>query len=278
MFKIGEFSKLTQVSVRMLRYYDETGLLKPARVDPDTNYRLYSVDQIPELHKILFLRDTGFNVSEIADALAHWDDACIAARLNAKAREIRSAIESEREKLAKIAAALGDLQTEKITLHCNVTLKSIPAYQVISRRRVIPDYFSEGQLWEELAGFIRNELPDISENTGGFAIYHDSECREADVDVEVCVVVDRPGESRNGFTFRVTEAVATMACAMVYGPFENIAAAYTSVARWLSEHDRYRMTGQSRQICHRGPWNEADPERYLTEIQIPVERMMPEGG
>lgn len=47
MFKIGEFSKLTQVSIRMLRYYDENNLLKPAKTDPFTGYRLYSVEQIP---------------------------------------------------------------------------------------------------------------------------------------------------------------------------------------------------------------------------------------
>ncbi|WP_338125159.1 MerR family DNA-binding transcriptional regulator [Paenibacillus dendritiformis] len=41
MFRIGEFSKLTQVSIRMLRYYDEVGLLKPARVDKLTGYRLF---------------------------------------------------------------------------------------------------------------------------------------------------------------------------------------------------------------------------------------------
>jgi len=74
MFKIGEFSKLTQVSIRMLRYYDETGLLTPAATDRFTNYRLYAAEQIPTLNKIIFLRDLGFNVSEIAIALNHWDD------------------------------------------------------------------------------------------------------------------------------------------------------------------------------------------------------------
>lgn len=54
MFKIGEFSTLTLVSVRMLRYYDETGLLKPATIDPLTNYRLYSTEQISKLNKIIF--------------------------------------------------------------------------------------------------------------------------------------------------------------------------------------------------------------------------------
>lgn len=55
MFQIGEFSKLTQVSVRMLRYYDETGLLKPAKINKFTNYRLYSTEQIELLNKIIFI-------------------------------------------------------------------------------------------------------------------------------------------------------------------------------------------------------------------------------
>lgn len=52
MFRIGEFSKLTQVSIRMLRYYDEAGILTPAEVDKWTGHRLYSVEQIPRLNKI----------------------------------------------------------------------------------------------------------------------------------------------------------------------------------------------------------------------------------
>ncbi|MDN9927223.1 MerR family DNA-binding transcriptional regulator, partial [Clostridioides difficile] len=53
MFKIGEFSKLTQVSTRMLRYYDETGLLKPAKIDSLTGYRMYSAEQISTLNRII---------------------------------------------------------------------------------------------------------------------------------------------------------------------------------------------------------------------------------
>ena len=79
MFRIGEFSKLTQVSVRMLRYYDEAGLLKPAEVDRWTGYRLYSAGQIPRLDRIRYLRDSGFQVSEIALALEMDDHALLAA-------------------------------------------------------------------------------------------------------------------------------------------------------------------------------------------------------
>ena len=64
-----------------------------------------------------------------------------------------------------------------------------------------------------------------------------------------------------------------MACTMVYGPFENIAGAYLAFANWLQEHNQYKMGGHSRQIIHRGPWNEENPDKYLTEIQIPLEKI-----
>ena len=93
------------------------------------------------------------------------------------------------------------------------------------------------------------------------------------MDMEVCAPVNKMGKNTNGFVFRITEPVPFMACTMVYGSFKNIAGAYLAVASWLDEHTQYRMTGQNRQIIHRGPWNEKNPDNYLTEIQIPLERI-----
>ncbi|MBA9088083.1 DNA-binding transcriptional MerR regulator [Fontibacillus solani] len=270
-FKIGEFSKLTQVSIRMLRYYDETGLLKPARIDKFTGYRFYSVEQIAHLHKIIFLRDSGFSVSEIAVTLNCWEDAFLTDQLKDKYLEIERAITREQERLKKIETALHDLTERKTWVHYDVSLKSIPSLQVLSLRKIIPDYFSEELLWKELTRFIEEEGLNISQNSSSFAIYHDDEYKEANVDVEVCVVVNQSGISKDGFTFRQTEKVDTMAYTWVYGPFENIASGYLSFAHWLQQHNQYRMKGGNRQICHRGPWNEENPDRYLTEIQIPVE-------
>ena len=105
MFKIGEFSKLTQVTVRMLRYYDEMGLLKPAKIDPWTGYRLYSTEQIPVLNKIIYLRDSGFQVAEIAAALENNDKAFLQELFNKKQAEIEENIKIEQEKLSKIDLA-----------------------------------------------------------------------------------------------------------------------------------------------------------------------------
>ena len=268
MFKIGEFSKLTQVSIRMLRYYDETGLLKPAEIDKFTNYRLYSSEQIPLLNKIIFLRDLGFNVSEIAFALNGWDGEFITNLLENKRLKIEQVIKAEQDKLSKIELAKKDIRQEKMTIHYNVVIKAIPSYQVFSLRRVVSDYYAEGLLWKEMSAFAEKNNISISNDT--FSIYHDSDYKEIDVDIEICAPVSRMGKDTNGFTYRNTEPAPIMACTMVYGPFENIAGASLGFAGWLQEHSQYKMEGQSRQIVHRGPWNEETPDKYLTEIQIPL--------
>lgn len=269
MFRIGEFSRLTQVSVRMLRYYDENGLLKPAETDRFTNYRLYSTDQIPALNKIIFLRDLGFHVAEIAAALNQWDDDSITSVLDDKYQEITAAIRSGQEKLAKIEQAKKDIRQQQIGINYNVSIKSIPGCQVLSLRRVVPDYYAEGSLWKEMSAFA--SAHDLAVDSQTFTIYHDPEYKETDVDIEICAPVAQMGEDTGGFTFRCTEPVPSMASTMVYGPFEHIAGAYLAFAGWLQEHNCYRMGRHSRQIVHRGPWNEANPDRYLTEIQVPLE-------
>src|SRR3954452_8648964 len=70
MIKIGEFSKLVQVPVATLRYYDQVGLLKPIEVDRFTGYRYYSASQLPRLHRILALNGLGFSLDHIGTVLA----------------------------------------------------------------------------------------------------------------------------------------------------------------------------------------------------------------
>ena len=269
MFRIGEFSKLTQVSIRMLRYYDEVGLLKPEQVDPWTNYRMYSVEQIPVLNKIIYLRDSGFNVAEIAAALGNSNDNFIVEQLNKKYSEIKQIILLEEEKLKKIELAKRELQSSRNEMHYNVSIKSIPEYQVLSLRRIIPTYYAEGDLWKELSSFAAQNQVIVSDNT--FSVYHDREYKEQDVDVELCVPVKKIGENVGDFIYRITESVPIMACTMVYGKFSNIAGAYLALAEWLQKNSQYQMSGKDRQIVHRGPWNESDPNKYLVEIQIPLE-------
>ena len=65
MLRIGEFSKLTGVPIRTLRYYDEIDLFKPAEIDLFTDYRYYKEEQVADLELINKLKSVGFTLDEI---------------------------------------------------------------------------------------------------------------------------------------------------------------------------------------------------------------------
>ncbi len=206
MFRIGEFSRLMQVSVRMLRYYDEKGLFMPARTDPATGYRFYSAAQISDLQRILFLRDMGCTVSEISAMLRGWNSGSVSGFLARKKAEAEQAIASEEHRLRRIETAIHEL-SEGGGIKYDFVLKKIPARRVLSLRRIIPDYFAEEFLWKELGEFVHNEkIPLIGDSSScNFAIYHDGEYKESDVDVEVCIPSDLPGKTGDisgDFTWR----------------------------------------------------------------------------
>lgn len=86
MLKTGDFSKLSGVSVRMLRHYDEIGLLKPAETDRFTDYRYYREDQLPKVCRITALKNMGFSLADIVRILDIYVDKkkldrCFAERL-----------------------------------------------------------------------------------------------------------------------------------------------------------------------------------------------------
>jgi DNA-binding transcriptional MerR regulator len=70
MFRIGEFSKLSNISVRSLRHYENLGLLAPAEIDCFTGYRHYSAEQLDTANKIRMLREVGFSLDSIKGLLS----------------------------------------------------------------------------------------------------------------------------------------------------------------------------------------------------------------
>jgi len=124
MFKIGEFSKLVRVSPRMLRHYEQNGLLQPAEVDRFTGYRLYTAAQIPLLSRIIELRDMGFGIEDIKTLLPKYDDrAVMKEALLQKQTQIQTVLAVEQAKLSKIAALAAKLQ--EVNMVYDVELKSL---------------------------------------------------------------------------------------------------------------------------------------------------------
>ena len=105
MFTIGPFARIAGVSAKVLRSYDGLGLFRPVWVDPASDYRYYSPAQLPELRRILALRDMGIGLAEIGRLISGGTD------LRAALDRRRSELERERREVDRRLAAL-DIQVE----------------------------------------------------------------------------------------------------------------------------------------------------------------------
>ena len=138
MFSTGEFSKLSRVSKRLLQYYDEIGLFKPAHVDTFTKYRYYSARQLPLLNRILALKDLGFNLDEIQRMIAdRVSDEEIRGMLLLKKSVREKVIEEEQQRLRRIEARLASAHERRGPVE--VVVKSIPEQHFLSVRCVLKE-------------------------------------------------------------------------------------------------------------------------------------------
>jgi phosphoribosylaminoimidazole-succinocarboxamide synthase len=113
MLKIGDFARLSQVPVKTLRYYDDLGLITPARVDKFTGYRYYSVDQLPRLNRLLALKDLGFSLDQIARVLNEGVTlGQLRGMLMLKRAEVEDRLSEEQQRLDRIEARLREIEQE----------------------------------------------------------------------------------------------------------------------------------------------------------------------
>ncbi len=248
MFRIGEFSRLVRVSPRMLRYYDKCGLLRPAEIDRFTGYRLYSAAQIPLLLRIVALRDMGFGVEEIEEALPRFADAAVMRGiLERKAAGIREGISAEQSKLDKIAALLstdGPMDKESVNMVFEVELKKLAPVKVLSLRGIIPHYRDEGVLWEKLGRYMGEHAVKAADD--GYSTYFDEEYKEQDVDVEIAIPVATPGKNDGEFIYKEYPEIPLAAVVRFSGPFDGgYDAASEKLAKWM-EQNGYVFDGHLR--------------------------------
>src|ERR1700712_5953506 len=94
---IGDFSRITHLSVKTLRRYHDSGLLEPAEVDPFTGYRYYTTSQVPTAQVIRRFRDLGMPVKEVAEVLATADPSARSSLIAVHLRRLESQLELTRE-------------------------------------------------------------------------------------------------------------------------------------------------------------------------------------
>jgi DNA-binding transcriptional MerR regulator len=216
---IGEFSATTRLSARALRLYADNGLLRPARVDPDSGYRYYQPEQASRARLIQLLRSAGMPLDRIRSFLAEPD----LEQLDAYEADLVAELDERRRALAYIRAVVSQ---EERTMSYEVRVKDVPAIRYVGRKQEV----SIG----ELGAFIRRSceelLASVSPQGPVVVVYHGNVDEQSDGEIEVCVPTDG-GEAEL--------APATVAFTVARGSqtrFPDILGAYDAVAEWATSH------------------------------------------
>jgi DNA-binding transcriptional MerR regulator len=274
-FRIGEFSRLARVSCRLLRYYDELGLLAPERVD-DTGYRFYSAGQLPRLNRILVLRDLGFSLDEIARILTEELSAKeLRAMLLVRRADLVRVVDAESERLRHVEARIAQIDAEGELTSDDVVLRSEPAVRIVSVRRVLPSFVAVRELFGVIVPAVRAQAP-AGALGAAIGIAHNQEFELDQLDIEIGFALS--GKLRSTIRLpggdaleeRELPAVERMAACVRIGLPERAHLVTGRIGKFV-EANGYRLAGPGREVFLAPPRLEA-METSVVEMQFPLEK------
>ena len=268
-FKIGEFSKMMQVTVKTLRHYEQKGLLVPDEVDEWTGYRYYSIVQMQRLNTIRGLQRQGFTLDEIKELLEDGAQTPSIDQLTLKIEETERQLQLLMKRRSQLIQWL-DSQKQIKTMK-KFSIQSLPEIIVASHREIIPDYSALGMLCVNKIGPEMQRLGCKCPPPGYcFTIEHNPEYRSTDIDIEYCEQVEEMGKDSSIIQFKRLPAVPKALCLKHVGPYERFYESFTEAFSYMEEQG-YKLVGHPRASYIDGIWNQDDPEQWLSVIQIPIE-------
>lgn len=272
MFTIGDFAAIGQVSVRMLRHYDQIGLLRPARVDPVTGYRSYDADQLPRLNRILALKDLGFSLQQVRALL---DDKVSVEQMEGMLLLRRNQLEADlaesQARLRRVEARLRAIEGEGQLVEADVVVKAVPATRVAELTAGAASYCPDdiGPIIEPLYAELTRRLTrkGIKETGPCISYFEDVDDETDAIVVHATVpVADDVGASPDLAVVQLP-AIEKAATIVHRGPMEGVGPTFEALLRWV-EDNGYRSLGYSRELSWECP--PGDHEHWVTELQCPI--------
>src|SRR5262245_4190712 len=266
-YSIGEFSQVTGLSVKTLRFYHEKGILVPSSVDQTTGYRFYDADKIEKARVIMRLRAMEFSIEDIAAVLGECTDEADILNylerqknmLQQRIREDRNIVRSLTEIIAKEKAAQQLLEGGNFA---------------VEERRFEPILVAglrmKGKYSDCGSGFSR-----LSKAVGRYicgkplCLYYDGEYRDDDADFEPCFPI-RKEINAPGISIRIIPGGRCLSL-IHRGPYDQLGRSYAKVLK-QAEARKQSIVLPTREIYVKGPGMifKGHPKNYLTEIQLPI--------
>ncbi|MDR0907782.1 MAG: MerR family transcriptional regulator [Rikenellaceae bacterium] len=269
-FKIGEFSKLCQVTVKTLRHYESVGLLSPAEIDEWTGYRYYEVSQLRRMSNIMYLKRLGFSLDEIADILEGSLEVPTVDAIRAKIAQAGEEVQRLQWRSAELAK-LEEKLLKRENIMEKVFEKPLPSRIFATHRRRVGSY-------QELFNLMPNVIGPEMQRLGCecpdpqycFTVEHQPE-HGKDIDIEYFEAVSKAGDDSELITFKMLPEEPLALCINHFGAYERMPETFADLYDY-AEVQGYKPAGQARFCYIDGIWNKESEDEWLTEIQLPVTR------
>lgn len=273
MYRIGDFSRIARVSCRLLRYYDEIGLLKPASVERDSGYRYYSAGQLAQLNRILVLKELGLQLEEIARILSRAVSADeLRGMLMLRRTEVERSVAAESDRLRQIETRIAQVEAEGRLSVDDVVVRAEPARRMLAVRQMVESFTAAraviARVIESARTSARRKALDSL-----VAIAHSPEFELDSIDLEVGFLLRDAGDSATaipGLTARELPAVAQMATCVRIGLPEQAHLVTAKIGQFVGANG-YRLAGPSREVFLQAPQLDR-MDQSVVEMQFPIER------
>lgn len=277
MLSIGEFASIGRVSVRMLRHYDAIGLLRPARVDPNTGYRSYAAAQLTTLSRIVELKELGLTLEQTAHVIWGGADGGEVGRMLASARsDLERSLADGAARLERIDAHLSALKGEEVMptpTTITAEVRTIDSQRVATLTRKAPGFGSQnigpvvGPMFPEIEQIlVRAGLQDFGP---AIAMYEADEGGDGTgVLVTAGFVVPTATGEITGLDVNTLPGIAQAAVSVHRGEVEGINASWDALVGWIGEHG-YELAG----VCREVYWTPGDrpQSEWVTDLVQPVQ-------
>lgn len=269
MLKIGDFSKVSRVSIRMLRHYDDIGLLKPAEIDEFNGYRYYREEQLFIIGRITALKDMGFALADIIRILEVYDDKDkLDDYLITRQKELADQAKETEYRLMLLDTARKRLRKEQ-NMSYDVTVKTIPERYAATVHMMIPRYEDEQLAWDRMKEYGKPLTPADPCMAG--CEFPDKEYREENVEIIAWMTVKGKYEDTEQIKFRMLPEIEVASC-IVNGSYDQLRDASATALSWINSNGYKMSDAPMFCIYHVSPAMTSDPDEYVTEICFPIER------
>lgn len=262
---IGDFSRMTHLSVKALRHYHEIGLLEPADVDRDSGYRLYQPAQVPAAQVIRRFRDLGMPLEGIKEVLQAPD---VDSRNRAVAAHLQR-MERSLELTQATVASLRRLLEQPQPLPVSVDFRSIPATPSLAICERVSTSEVEGWWVAAFQDLHRAVVSSGAQRAGPDGALYPSEFFESEVG-DVVAFVPVIGDARPFQRVQPFEVPAAELAVLLHkGPFGDLDRAYGALGTFVAER-ALGVEGPIREYYLVTPADTPDESQHQTEVAWPI--------